>query len=127
MPEVKLYKRVTKTDDDRLRLRAWIGEVPEGVPGELFVYQRLPIIPLDTELDRIFVHIANFEDIGAFPVDEPGKASPFFRRHWLDLVFDSVAYMDETWERIVRMLRHTLGDYARFKNAEGVEVKEILL
>ena len=127
MQEVTVYKRVTRTEDDRIRLRAWIGEAPAAIPVELFVYQQIPIVPLDTELDKLFVHIASFEDISAFPVDAPGEKSPFFRRYWMDLVFDSVTYQEETWDRIMRMLRHTLNDVVRFYKAESVELKEILM
>jgi hypothetical protein len=122
MASITLSKRVTLTDDTRHRLRIWVSETTNNIPAQIFVYQRIPLVPLDTELQDIFVHIASYADIQEYPSEEPDNKSPFFRQYFVDLVFDSLAILEENWVRMVRSVQLTVEDIARLNELPPVEI-----
>ena len=122
MAGITLSKRLTQTDDFRQRLRVWVSETTNNIPAQIFVYQRIPSVPLDTELQDIFVHIASYADIQDYPAEAPDDKSPFFRQYFFDLVFDSKAILEENWQRIVWSVQHTVEDIARINEMDPVEI-----
>lgn len=127
MSSIQLSKRITLTGDNRHRLQVWVSETSDNIPKEVFVYQRIPSVPLDTELSDLFVHIASYTDIGNFPIDGPDASYPFYRKHFVDLVFDSKVYLGDTWDRMFSMVKHTVEDIVRLNGLAPVEVQEINL
>lgn len=122
MAHIKLSKRLTLTDDQRHRLRVWVSETTNNIPAQIFVYQRIPQVPLDTELQDIFVHVASYADLQEYPSEDPDDKSPFFRQYMFDLVFDSKAVLEENWQRILLSVQHTVEDIARINELPSVEI-----
>jgi hypothetical protein len=122
MASITLSKRITLTDDTRHRLRIWVSETTNNIPAQIFVYQRIPLVPLDTELQDIFVHIASYADIQDYPSETPDDKSPFFRQYFVDLVFDSLAILEENWVRMARSVQLTVEDIARLNDLPPVEI-----
>ena len=127
MANVVLSKRLTLTEDNRHRLRVWVSETSHNIPGTLFVYQKIPVVPLDTGLSQLFVHVASYADLGDYPESTPGEESPFFRLHYFDIVFDSLAYLEQTWQRVHRMVQHTTEDIAKLNGLEPAVVEELVM
>ena len=119
MAKVVLSKRLTVTADNRHRLRVWVSETSHNIPGTLFVYQQIPVVPLDSGLNQLFVHVASYADLGDYPENASGDDSPFFRLHHFDLVFDSLAYLDRPgkefteWYSIPRKTSQSLTVWSR--------------
>ena len=122
MAGITLSKRITQTDDFRQRLRVWVSETTNNIPAQIFVYQRIPSVPLDTELQDIFVHVASYADISDYPSEKPDNTAPFFRQYFFDLVFDSKAVLEENWARILGSVQHTIEDIARLNEMGPVEI-----
>jgi hypothetical protein len=122
MAKITLSKRITETTDYRQRLRVWVSRTTNNIPAQIFVYQRIPIVPLDTELQDIFVHVASYADIQEYPSEAPDSSSPFFRQYFFDLVFDSLYALEENWRRIVLSVQHTVEDIAKLNNMSPVEI-----
>lgn len=127
MAKVVLSKRLTVTEDNRHRLRVWVSETSHNIPSTLFVYQQIPVVPLDSGLNQLFVHVASYADLGDYPENASGDDSPFFRLHHFDLVFDSLAYLEQTWQRVHRMVQHTAEDIAKLNGLEPAVVEELIL
>lgn len=125
MAHIKISKRTTMTADYRQRLQIWISETTNNIPPKVFVYQRIPQVPLYTGLSDIFVHLASYADIADFPEDQPGADSPFFRKYYLDLMFDSLSVLDGKWEMLRLQLRHLIEDISRLNNLGPVEIEEL--
>lgn len=123
MTTITLSKKVTQTDDFRQRLRVWVSETTNNIPAQVFVYQRIPSVPLDTELQDLFVHVASYADIQDYPSEAPDSTSPFFRQYFFDLVFDSKAIMEENWQRILWSVQHTVEDICRLNDLPPVEIR----
>jgi len=122
MATIKISKKITLTDDIRQRLRVWVSETSNNIPGRLFVYQHIPIVPMDTELANLFVHVASYADINDYPEEAPDTKSPFFRRSGFDLVFDSKAELELAWIRAYRMLQNIVEDISRLNSMDPVEI-----
>jgi len=122
MASIKLSKKLTQTDDFRQRLRVWVSETTNNIPAQVFVYQRIPLVPLDTELQDIFVHVASYADLQEYPAEAPDDKTPFFRQYFFDLVFDSKAILEENWQRILWSVQHTIEDVARINELPPVEI-----
>ena len=79
----------------RLRITAYEAN---RVPLEIFVYQRLPVVPGETEESDKFTNIASPADLEEYPTNTPTNlARPFFREASIDLVFRSVDTLEESW------------------------------
>jgi len=71
-----------------------------GLPLEIFVYQRKPIIS-NTAYEDAFVNIASPGDLEEYPVGAPAcAAKPFFRLSVVDLVFRSISLAEDAWTAI---------------------------
>jgi len=123
---VTVSTRISTTDEGRHRLRMWVSETTDNIPGKLFVYQELPTVPFYT-LTAQFVHVASYADITEYPDDEAGELSSFFRLHWLDLVFDSMSVLKDKERLILGHLRHTVEDIVRLNGLVPTEVQEVTL
>ncbi|MHA2070049.1 MAG: hypothetical protein ACXABY_37260 [Candidatus Thorarchaeota archaeon] len=124
MSKFVISKRITQ-DDERHRLRVWVSETTNNIPGQLFVYQAVPKVPLDDRPDGVFVHIASYADTLMFPIDEPDTESPFYRLYYIDLIFDSLVVLNEKWDLMRLMLNQTIEDIVRINNLPPVEVEEV--
>jgi hypothetical protein len=120
--KIVLNRRVTLTADNRHRIQMWVAETSNNIPPHIFVYQRIPVVPLDQEPSSLFVHMASYADLADFPEGEPNGDSPFFRKYYADLVFDALPYMNTTWERICRMVRLLVEDICRLNRMPPAEV-----
>jgi hypothetical protein len=109
------------------RLRVWVSEASNNLPAEIFVYQKIPPVPKteEAQLEEIFVHIASYADILDFPVDCPSEETPFFRLHYIDLSFTSLALLDEKWSMMKKMINHTVEDIVRLNNLPAVSLEEL--
>jgi hypothetical protein len=125
MSHISVSKRTTLTDDNRHRLQLWVSETTNNIPASIFVYQRIPTVPLSSALSTIFVHIASYADLAEFPEDTPDSTSPFFRRRSVDLVFDSLPYLNDTYKRIILMVRQLVEDVGRLNDWDPAEIREI--
>lgn len=106
---IQITRRLS-TEDGNRRLRAWISGTTHDIPPTIFVYQRLPTIPLDDGLSDLFVHIASYPDILDFPTNEPNFDTPFFRQHWIDVAYTGSAELNRTWELIEQQISSLLQD-----------------
>jgi hypothetical protein len=89
------------------------------------VYQKIPRVPLNDELEELLVHIASYADILNFPEDCPNDESPFFRRGYIDLTFQDLTMLDEKWNMMKQMINHTVEDIVKLNNLPAVEIIEL--
>jgi hypothetical protein len=125
MSHIALSKRTSLTADSRHRLQLWVSETTNNIPAAIFVYQKVPSVPLSNDLSNVFVHMASYADISEFPENMQDTTSPFFRLRQVDLIFDSLPYLDATYKRIVLMVRQLVEDIGRLNDWEPVEILEI--
>ena len=122
MPEsvITISKELIETTQGprRFRLRVWVQSTTNNIPGELFVYQLIPAVPgfNDGNPEERFVHIASYADMVAFPKDVASVDSPFFRKHFIDLVHDSRTFLEEKWTLINQQLSILISDITRVNN-----------
>ena len=119
---LKVQARITVVNPERShRLQAWVADSTDVSPG-VFVYQRYPPLPEETEPDDKFVNIASASDMAEYPLDEPVDAQhPFFRRTSIDLVFRSVAVMNQSWASIQADIRELMRNLNRL-DALGTDI-----
>ena len=122
---IQLTKKITLTAANRHRLQVYVSETTNNIPATIFVYQKIPTVPLDDKLADIFVHVASYADLGDFPENAPGPDSPFFRMYHVDLTFTSLAYLTKIWDQMERMVRHTMEDIARLNEDGPIEIIEV--
>jgi len=122
---VTISKRVTLTADARHRLQAWVSETSNNIPPTIFVYQRIPLVPLDTGLSDLFVHVASYADTVDFPENEPAADSPYYRRYYIDLLFDSLATLEEKWTWMRRQIKLLVEDIVRVNTLPPVDIQEL--
>jgi hypothetical protein len=125
VPFVVLNKRVLLVDEEQgsHRLQVWVSETSDDIPGRIFVYQKYPSVPFyDEQPEDIFVHVASFADLAAFPIDAPDDRSPFFRLHYYDILFDTLALLEETWEITVAHARLLAEDVNRVLKLPPIEL-----
>lgn len=126
MSTITIAKRVT-FQGDKHRLQVWVQATSNNIPATLFVYQRIPSVPLNTAPRDRFVHIASYADMGEFPENDPVPESPFFRRNGADLGFVSLVYLEETYQRMVLMFRQLVEDIGRLNDWPPVSIEEVAL
>ena len=122
---ITISKEITETTQGpkRFRLRIWIQETTNNLPGEMFVYQLIPAVPEfnDGLPEERFVHIASYADMVAFPKEAPGLETPFFRKYYMDIVHVSRSFLEEKWVMINQQLKILIDDITRVNNlAPGV-------
>lgn len=91
--------RTSRYVDGRTQGFRYVIEVLEssGLPLEIFVYQRKPIIS-GTDYTDVFSNVASPADFEEYPVGAPScDAYPFFRLKSIDLVFRSMSLADDAW------------------------------
>lgn len=124
-PFIVLNKRVILVDEENgtYRLQVWVSEASDDIPGKIFVYQKYPAVPDYTEqLENIFVHVASFADLAAFPPDTPDNRSPFYRMYYYDILFDTLPLLEETWDITVEHTKILVADVHRVLNLPPIEV-----
>jgi len=119
---IQISRRVTLEEDSRHRMRVWVSETSDNLPPTVFVYQRLPSVPSYDVLADLFVHIASYADIADYPENDPGEDSPFFRKYYVDLIFQSLPHLSDTWDLIEGQIKNTVEDLVRLNGEEAVEV-----
>ena len=77
------------------RLKAWINLYQDMEP-EIFVYQRYPQLPGETEPSDHFVIIASAADLQDYPKTAPAGNVPFFRLSYIDIIFRSADLLAKT-------------------------------
>ena len=120
-----MHKRVTLVDAEEgtHRLQVWVHEASEGIPGKIMVFQRYPDVPdYEEQPNDIFVHIASFADLAAFPPDTPDERAPYFRTSWYDILFDTLPLLEDCWELTVAHTKLLVEDVHRILNLPPVEV-----
>jgi len=131
MAEIQISKRQDSTIDEagkaQHRLRVWVSQTTDNIPSELFVYQQIPPVPKTTpeQLEQLFVHIASFADILDFPITARNDDSPFFRLHFVDLTFNSLAVLNQKWSMMKKMINATVEDIVRMNNLPAVSIEEL--
>lgn len=63
---------------------------------EIFVYQRRPGTLPDSPVRDEFSNVASPADLEEYPVDAPVSTSPFFRLRYADLIFRSLALLEQS-------------------------------
>ena len=124
---ITLSKKIEMTPDNRHTLKVWVSETTNNIPEGLFIYQRIPSVPLDDAFGDHFVHVASYADIGDAPPLCPGTDSPFYRLHHVYLIFDSLARLQAEWEKLRTMVGHTIEDISRLNEFGPIEIVEIPL
>ena len=122
---ITITKRLTLTADSRHRIQVWVSETTNNIPATVFVYQRIPVVPLDTGLSDLFVHIASYADTVDFPENDPLADSPYFRKYYIDLLFDSLATLQEKWTMMRRQIKLLVEDVVRVNTLPPAEIIEI--
>jgi hypothetical protein len=102
----------------RWRLKVWVQETTNNIPGEIFVYQMYPGVPLYKEgkENAIFVNIASYQELIAFPKDYPSVENPFFRKHYIDIVHTSRSFLEDTWKLMEQQITILIADITRLNN-----------
>lgn len=121
MSKITVSRRVSMYDDGH-RLRAWVSETTNNIPNTLFVYQKIPFVPYEGCPEEMFVHIASYSDIYDFPETYDEDVAPFFRRGYIDLVFDSLPTLEEKWTLMRQHLQHTVEDIVRLNSLPASEL-----
>ena len=80
---------------------------------------RVPLVETDGDL---FVHMADYSDMLSFTVGGPDSESPYFRMYHINLVFDSLAVLEEKWQIMETQLKLLIEDITRLNNLPPVEV-----
>jgi len=122
---ITITMRITLTADSRHRIQVWVSETTNNIPATVFVYQRIPVVPLDTGLSDLFVHIASYADTVDFPENDPLADSPYFRKYYIDLLFDSLATLQEKWTMMRRQIKLLVEDVVRVNTLPPAEIIEI--
>jgi hypothetical protein len=127
--EIHISKRFDTSTQGRTRLQAWVSAATNMIPPEIFVYQRIPAVPgyNDGLPEDIFVHVAAYADMVAFPSDRPSVNSPYFRKSYIDLAGDSRCEMEDLWKQIMCHIQALLDDLVRINElcpARLVEASE---
>lgn len=118
--KITLRSRINEvTPEGTHRLRVWVSEA-EGMEAAIFVYQRMPQWPGETEPRDVFVAVASVADLSEFPATEPEGSSPFFRLSSFDVVFRSVYDLTNSWD-LVKQDVTDLVDNLNKLDEEGVE------
>ena len=122
MSKLAITKRITN-EGGRHRLRIWVTETSNNIPAEVFVYQHLPFVPDSIALEDVFVHIASYADISDYPATAPDSQSPFFRIYSVDLIFTSLAVLNQKWAIIRAQIQLLVEDIVRLNNLPPAEVE----
>ena len=77
------------------RLKMWVNEYQDMEP-EIFVYQRYPQLPGETEPADHFVNLASAADMKDHPKGAPAGNVPFFRLSYIDIIFRSADLLSKT-------------------------------
>ena len=125
MPTLQLSRRVTTTPDTRQRLQAWISFATPDLDEGVFVYQRLPKVPRLESSSGLFVHVASYADQQSFPAEAPGDTSPFYRLRYIDLLFDSLAILEEKWRMLKGHVQLLVTDVVQIKQLTPTQIEEI--
>lgn len=126
-PYIELTRRVTLVDEEEgtHRLQVWVSEASDDIPGKIFVYQRYPNVPDYTEQPNdIFVHVASFADLAAFPPDEPDNRSPYFRMYYYDILFDTLTLLEDCWNLTVQHTKLLVEDVHRITGLPPISIIE---
>jgi len=97
------------------RLKVWVTETSNNIPGEVFVYQNIPAVPDyngGLPEDR-FVHIASYADLVAFPKDGPGLENPYFRKYYIDITHKDRTFLEDKWKLMSQQLQVLISDITR--------------
>jgi len=105
----------------------WVSETTNNIPNTIFVYQDYPDVANSGNLPEYFVHIASYADILDFPEEARDKITPFFRKGYIDLTFNSLATLDEKVTLMLRQIKLLVEDIVRLNNLPPVEVVVISL
>lgn len=82
------------------------GEEPSSTPAESSASSSAP----DEVPDNIILE----------PI-ETDTVEPFYRRYYIDLLFDDRPALERTWKMIVAMVKHTVEDYVRLNGLPPVD------
>jgi hypothetical protein len=122
---IELSKRVSVLPNERWRLQVWVSKTSNNIPGEVFVYQRIPKVPTNPQPQDQFVHVASYADINDFPTENPEDDSPFFRLYYFDVTFRSLAVLNQKWVIVKKQITQTVEDIVRLNNLPPVTVEEV--
>ena len=128
-PYIKLCRRMTTDAEGQCRMRAWVAETTNQIPPEIFMYQWLPVVPLqDIALRSMFVAVCTYDDLNRLPTTFSGDVRRvFFRKNKLDLTFVTYPVAEKYWIWISGMVKQTVEDFSRLNALPPAEVLEISL
>lgn len=97
--------------DGYWRFQSWVSQCGDNDDPNIFVHQRLPRISNnDTQLEDIFVDIANRAEMDEFPPDAPEGNISFFRKKFMDISLRDSTEMQSAValiERDIKLLTET--------------------
>lgn len=127
-PYIKLNKRLDISEES-CRLRIWVSEVTNNIPPELFMYQWIPLIPLqEVALNSMFVAVCTYADLNSLPARVPTDTQhPFFRKRSVDLTFTTPSEAEYYWTTISGMVKQAVEDFSRNNSLPPAEVLEVSL
>jgi hypothetical protein len=123
---LEVSKRFTTSNQGRTRMRIWISETTNGIPPEVFMFQRIPAVPGYNagEPEDRYVHVCSYADMVAFPKDTPSIDSPYYRKRYIDLAHDSRVFLEELWQQIKCQLQNLLEDIVRINHLHAARLVE---
>jgi len=124
MSRIVVSRRVTLVENGKHRLRAWVSETSDNIPATIFAYQEIPPVPTATK-QGIFVYICSYADLIDLPENEPGDCSPFFRKYYLDLTFQSLSVMESKWDLMLTQIQLLVEDIVRTNELSPTTVEVV--
>jgi hypothetical protein len=125
MSKIVVSRRVTPSEEGGHRLQVWVSETSDNIPATIFAYQQIPPVPNSDTPASIFVYICSYADIFDLPENEAGDCSPFFRRYYLDLTFQSMSVMESKWDLMLTQIQLLIEDIVRTNELSPTEVEVI--
>ena len=93
----------------------------------MYVYQKISPPPGCDYPEDMWVHIASYADVAAYPIDAPDEYTPFFRLNGADLLYKTRAALEDTWSISKAHLQFTVEDYTRLLGLPAPEILEVTL
>jgi hypothetical protein len=122
MAIIQISRRTTTTAEGEFQLQVWVSETSHNIEPEIFVYQRIPRVPLSPCPENMFVHIATYEAMLTLPADEPEEGIVFFRLRQIDLTFKSLEKLEVEFLRMKSHIRTLIADIVKLNKLPPVEV-----
>lgn len=98
-----------------------------GADPNVFLYNRRPPNPYDSSVSDLWLGIASVVEMADYPVGEPDVNTPypFFRSNEIEVDFESLELLNETWPLVVAEISNLLVALDRLEQLTPTEVIDV--